>query len=85
MTLMFDYSVPKEICEKITSAINGVQEFKIPDLKHEEHEFFKGDKYIFCVRGWGNLTGIGGHNLKPEKAAKIQDTLIEYIFKILTQ
>ncbi len=85
MTLMLDFGVPKELGERIALALNGEKDLTIPNLRHDEHEFFQGDKYIFCVRGWGSLTGIGGHNLSPEKAVEIQDSLIEYIFNTLTK
>ena len=41
------------------------------------------DKQFIMIRGWGNLTGIGGYNLDGEYAAKIQDTLGEYIIEKL--
>lgn len=37
-----------------------------------------GDPFI-TIRGWGHLTGIGGYNLPPEEAAKIQDDLRDWI------
>lgn len=41
------------------------------------------DKQFIMIRGWGNLTGIGGYNIDGEYAAKIQDTLGEYIVEKL--
>jgi hypothetical protein len=37
-----------------------------------------GDPFIL-IRGWGNLTGTGGHNLPAEEAVKIQDNLRDWI------
>lgn len=37
---------------------------------------------IITIRGWGNLTGF--HKFPYEKAAKIQDDFIKWIFKKLT-
>jgi len=37
------------------------------------------------IRGWGNLTGTGAHNLKEEEAANIQDTFAEYIVEQLNR
>lgn len=31
------------------------------------------------IRGWGGLTGIGGHGFKVEKAAKIQDDFAQWL------
>lgn len=35
-------------------------------------------KAIMTVRGWGHLTGIGGHNLPAPEAAQIQDGFLEW-------
>lgn len=34
---------------------------------------------VILIRGWGNLTGIGGFNLSSEEAVNIQDTFGEFI------
>ena len=39
---------------------------------------FIGHKLIL-IRGWGNLTGAGAHNLSVEEAANIQDTFADFI------
>ena len=36
-----------------------------------------------CIRGWGNLTGAGAHNLSVEEAANIQDTFADFIVERL--
>lgn len=38
---------------------------------------------IITIRGFGNLTGVGGHNLSNEEAANIQDTFAEFIINKL--
>ena len=40
---------------------------------------------VILIRGWGNLTGIGAMNLKPEEAEIIQDTFAEYLTKTLNK
>lgn len=35
------------------------------------------------IRGWGNLTGAGCHNLKPEEAIKIQNDFAKWIVEQL--
>lgn len=49
-------------------------------------QVLKEDKWIdaFLIRGWGNLTGVGAYNLDGNYAAKIQDTLAEYIVEKLS-
>lgn len=41
--------------------------------------------HIITIRGWGNLTGIGAHNLPAEEAANIQDTFAEFIVDKLNE
>lgn len=36
------------------------------------------------IRGWGNLTGIGGLNLKPEIAKEYQNRFAEFIIQKLS-
>lgn len=84
MSLMFDFGVSNEDRKKVVDAINGEAEHKIPNLRKDVTDFFDGDTYIFCVRGWGNLTGIGALNLPSAKAEKIQDEFAEHVFKSLT-
>ena len=38
---------------------------------------------VILIRGWGGLTGIGGHNLEQVEAANIQDTFADYIVERL--
>lgn len=40
---------------------------------------------ILRIRGWGMLTGTGGYQLPPEKAAEIQDAFAEYCVNKLNQ
>ncbi len=40
-------------------------------------------RFVFSVRGWGHLTGIGGLHLPENGAARIQDDFIAYILKRL--
>lgn len=82
MSLMFDGDYKKNR-QNIIDAINGVNEFKISNLSINGCDFFENGNYIFCVRGWGNLTGIGALNFKKEKAIKIQDGFINYILNLL--
>lgn len=34
---------------------------------------------IIIVRGWGNLTGVGGHNLPQDQAIEVQNAFANYI------
>ena len=40
---------------------------------------------ILLIRGWGMLTGIGGYNLKSNKAAEIQDAFANYCVEMLNK
>ena len=68
----------------------------IKKLNGEEHKFestFSSNKgeifykglHIITIRGWGNLTGVGSHNLPAEEAANIQDTFEQFIIETLNK
>lgn len=58
---------------------NGV-DFYTQDKNYEEAA--SGWCYVFCVRGWGHLTG-SAMRLPLKGAARIQDDFVEYILKQL--
>ena len=84
MTLMFD-GLKENERKQIVSAINGESEFCVKGLTFDGCEFYVDREYVFCVRGWGRLTGTGGLNLGTKKAEKIQDEFIKFIANTLTQ
>lgn len=70
---------------KVLNKINGSHE-------EFEHEFTLKNGYIYyngthvmTIRGWGNLTSAGAHNLPPEEAENIQDTFAEFLIKQLNK
>lgn len=72
--------------KEIVSIINGEKKGNIVG----DVEYVKDDavvtvdkKILLVIRGWGYLTGVGGLNIPPEKAAPIQDEFGEYIVKKL--
>jgi len=86
MALGFDMDLNREYCQYIVDVING--EIKVKGQVHGltldgPVDFLKGGQYIFCVRGYGSLTGIGGHALPEDKADKIQDDFVQHILKTL--
>jgi hypothetical protein len=83
MALTFNHDLSDEDCEKIVDVINGNSEMKINGLAHIGTNFYQDGEYIFCVRGWGGLIGIGALNMSEEEALKIQDGFIEYVFNKL--
>ena len=48
------------------------------------HEAYDKPLPFILIRGWGNLTGVGAHNLDHNTAAKIQDDLRDWIIYKLT-
>ncbi|MFT6125815.1 MAG: hypothetical protein ACJAVA_000257 [Flavobacteriaceae bacterium] len=79
MAMMFNSKVSKEDRNKIVERLNGNNDLKIPNIKKDGIDFYDGDNYIFCVRGWGGLTGSGALNMKENAAAKIQDDFCDFI------
>lgn len=51
--------------------------------KQTEMIFNSKNESVILIRGWGNLTGVGGWNLPAEKAAAIQDSLGDFIVERL--
>lgn len=76
----------KELTENIIFALNDVDHSPLENLKLElktKIELYKDDKLFILIRGWGGLTGIGGHNFSSKKAAKIQDDFVKYfLYKV---
>ena len=79
---MFQFQIEGEI-ERIVEALNSNK--RVPNktrltvsptdsglILNYGHPFIR-------IRGWGNLTGIGAHNLPAEEAVKIQDDLRDWI------
>ena len=80
-------SVDNESQRKILNILNGKNEFKKADVEFTHHDgyVFAGQNKIMMIRGWGNLTGTGGHNLHPDDAAIVQDTFADFIVEKLTK
>jgi|SRR6478736_7123038 len=73
-------NVEKETRNTFIQIINGeVNGYKKQNTTLKNGEIFIDGKNFITIRGWGNLTGIGAYNLEGEYAAKIQDTLAEFI------
>jgi len=82
----FDFDVKdKSIHYKVVDILNGVSSNKLKiELRHEDGIIYCSGMKFISIRGWGNLTGIGGHNLKEDKAEKIQDEFGKWIIEKLT-
>ncbi len=79
MALTFHMDIEKGLYDKIINTINGKDEINMPNLMYDDKgaDFFDGDKYIFCVRGLGNL--MGRKKLNQKDAHAIQDGFAEFI------
>ena len=60
--------------------VRGV-DFFTQDANYEEQ--IEGWSYVFCVRGWGHLTGTGAMNLPVKEAERIQDEFVHFILEKL--
>jgi hypothetical protein len=80
-----------ELRQKTLFSLNalGLEPIKGIDLsigKTDETLILNNGKEFITIRGWGNLTGIGGYNFDAEKASKIQDDFRDWIiYKLSTQ
>lgn len=68
----------QEFCDNLVKALNGEECNGYSDLHIEDGcDLYHGDELIGSFRGWGHLTG--GLKMTPEKAAAIQDEMINYV------
>jgi hypothetical protein len=84
MALMFEYSISEKDRNLIVDAINGESKLKVENLSFKGCDFLLKGGHIFCVRGWGHLTGIRGLNLPEERATEVQDGFIQHVYKSLS-
>lgn len=75
----------KGLEKKLLNCINGENTERTNKAVHKEGEIFIGDVHLITIRGWGNLTGYGGHRLSEKEAANVQDTFAEYIVEKLNE
>lgn len=77
----------KQLEKSLIACINGESIERTNNLKatHNQGEIFIGDVHLITIRGWGNLTGVGGHRLSEKEAANVQDTFAEYIVERLNE
>lgn len=85
----FEKGVSKDLQKETIFSLNALNHEPISNLKLSVLDAIEilndGQKFI-CIRGWGNLPGIGGYHFTQEKAAKIQDDFRDWIIdKISTQ
>jgi hypothetical protein len=71
-----------KLCKKIIGLLNGeayTQKGSTPFV-YEDGYIIDGEKNnLILIRGWGNLTGTGSHNLSVKEAILVQDTFGNYI------
>jgi len=74
----------EETQEKCLKILNGeLTEYKRQEVVNQHGEIFINGHSFILIRGWGSLTGVGAYNLNEECAAKIQDSLAEFIVEKL--
>ena len=69
----------EKIINKVVDIINGdIESDFLPEWQSNGIDIFYQKEYVFHVRGWGYLVGLGGLNLPTDIAEKIQDEFILY-------
>lgn len=85
---VFEFEIPNKAERELILFVLNEEEATMNhnlEFYHEDGEIkerTKG-KTVMTIRGWGNLTGTGTHNLPEKEAANIQDTFAEYIVERL--
>lgn len=70
----------EETKQKCLQILNGeLIDYKRQNVTHKDGEILVDDYPFILIRGWGSLTGVGSYNLDERWAARIQDSLAEYI------
>lgn len=76
----------KNFEKNVIDKLNGNQEIVLNEkFTHVDGKIFYKDIHVMTIRGWGNLTGIGAHNLPEKEAANIQDTFAEWMVETLNK
>lgn len=76
----------EETKQKCLQILNGeVKEYKRQNITHKNGEISVDGHPFILIRGWGGMVGGGGYNLDERWAARIQDSLEEYIVEKLTK
>jgi hypothetical protein len=79
-------SVAQKNLVRIVNLLNGdtADKFKKDGvIVKKDKLFIEGD--VIFVRGWGKLIGVGGFNLSPREAAKLQDDFIRWVVETITE
>lgn len=78
----------KELEQEVIFSLNALDSEPIEKLNlsvgTDPCEILNNGSPFITIRGWGNLTGIGGYNFDGEKASKIQDDFRDWIIYKLT-
>lgn len=79
----------KELQKEVIFSLNALDSEPIEGLNlsidpNDECMILNNNIPFIMIRGWGNLTGIGGYNFDMEKASKIQDDFRDWIIYKLT-
>jgi hypothetical protein len=80
----------KKLQEEVIFSLNALNNEPINELNlsidtSDECMILNNGIPFIMIRGWGNLTGIGGYNFDTEKASKIQDDFRDWIIYKLTK
>lgn len=87
----FEKGVSKKLKKEIIFSLNSLDNEPIENINLTFSEdrilnINNENKSIICIRGWWNLTDIGGYNFDEEKALKIQNDFRDWIiYKLSTQ
>lgn len=76
----------KKLTENIIDVLNSDKKLEGSHIFRKEGIYIYMDndpKPVITIRGWGQLTGIGGYRLPAEEAVNVQDTFGDFIIEKL--
>jgi hypothetical protein len=80
----------KKIWEQVMFSLNSTEHEPIHELNlsinpNDPIQILNNGKPFILIRGWGNLTGVGGYNFSEEKAIVIQNDFRDWIIYKLSK
>ena len=81
----YDYDENRMMVNKIVEKLNGDSSIKFDSEFTIQNgiDFYYSGKYVFCIRGWGHLTGGGALHLSNDEAVSIQDDFAKWVLETL--
>ena len=81
----YDYGEKRKMIQMVVDKLNGDSSTKFDSefTMQDGVDIYYNGEYMFCVRGWGHLTGTGALHLPEVEAIRIQDDFVKWVLETL--